>query len=193
MSTIISASFRQAEDTRQAVDDLERHGIAGDKTHVFHMDGQNPPRLGEAEHTQAVRIEALDGGALEGLAKGGMLGVAVGLVAAPLIGPAAILAGAGIGAYGGSLLGAMHRMSDDLADPEKETGSDLDQAFMSGDRLAVRVDSEEEQRLVIDILREHHADAIARGQGEVGDGHWEGFDPSKATLLPDGDQRPGLH
>lgn len=48
--------------------------------------------------------------AVKGIAVGGTLGFIVGLGALPVLGPAAPLAGAGVGAYGGSLLGALKGM-----------------------------------------------------------------------------------
>lgn len=67
--------------------------------------------------------------AVKGIAVGGALGFIVGLGALPVLGPAAPFAGAGVGAYGGSLLGALKGMKG----PEESAARHDDENARSGD------------------------------------------------------------
>lgn len=179
MPTIISGTFTQLERAEQALHELQQRGIAVEDTRHYHF--EIPPQLGDAKHDEAVSQEGLQDGTMAGAAKGSLLGVAVGIAAAPFIGPAALLAGAGIGAYGGSLLGTMHRMEDDVNDPQKTTGEDLDEQMMTRqDVVAVNTATPDEQQMVIDVLRQHLAEVVARTDNP--DDQWRNFHP--ATAIP---------
>lgn len=183
MNSIISGSFNDMQQARQAMHLLQQSGISPDEIRLLQV--QIPPQLGEADHTAAVAEEGLQGGAFEGAAKGGVLGLAGGIAAAAIVGPAALLAGAAIGAYSGSLVGTMHRMEDDMADPAKTTGEDLDQQMMRREQvLAVHAVTAETEQQVVTVLGECGADHIARSDSDDDDDDpWRSFHPATAKPL----------
>lgn len=191
MNSIISGSFNDMQQAQQALDLLQQRGIGADEIRLLQV--QIPPQLGEPAHSAAVAHEGLQGGAVEGAAKGGMLGLAGGIAAAAIVGPAALLAGAAIGAYSGSLVGTMHRMEDDMDDPDKTVGEALDQQMMRREQvLAVHAVTADAERQVIAVLGECGADHIARSDStDDDDDPWRSFHPATARPLDETAARPG--
>lgn len=126
MSTcIVSGRFDAADITDYAVRQLLDSGIAAGQLRQVHI--QQAPELGEPRHAQAVAEEDLQRGTFKGAAAGGVLGLAAGAAALPVIGPAALLAGPAIGAYGGALAGTLQRMEQQLDNEQQPVGEQLDQ------------------------------------------------------------------
>lgn len=170
MSTLITATFHDAELAAAAAHGLQQAGIPPDDIRIYHQEA--PPRLGDAEHTAAVRAEGVHAGTLQGAMRGAAIGLAAGAAAAAIAGPAAlVVAGAAIGGYGGSLLGTMQGMDDARARPDQPVGDDLDAAHPHTEAiLAVRLDSASATELAESWLRQHEAVAVERRDGPWPDG-----------------------
>jgi hypothetical protein len=99
----------------------------------------------------------------------------------PILGPAAAVAGAGIGAYTGSLYGALGNVGE-------ATGPDADATPKKAERIeppprksgmlvAVCARASEQQASAIRILRAHGAADIERAEGTITGGQWPDFNP----------------
>lgn len=189
MNSIISGSFNDRQQAQQALQLLEQRGIGSEEMRLLQV--QLPPQLGEPAHDAAVAQEDLHSGALDGAAKGSMLGLAGGIAAAAIAGPAAVLAGAALGAYSGSLLGTMHRMEDDIADPEKTTGGDLEQQLTRHEQvLAVHTVSPHTEQQAIAVLSACGARHLARSDStDDDDDPWRHFHPATAKPLGEASAR----
>jgi phage tail tape-measure protein len=103
-------------------------------------------------------------------------GLAAGAIGA-LGGPVVAMAAAGVGAYSGSLVGAMaglENQDDKPHPPEHRPG---------GIMLSVRIAEPANEERVIATLRAEGAADIERAQGEWRDGDWADFDPVAAPRL----------
>ena len=141
---------------------------------IFH---NNPP--GQHDAYAVGGDEDEDPGA-EGAAKSAAGGaVAAGLTAGAigaLGGPVVALAAAAVGAYSGSLVGAMKGLGEDdkPGAPERRPG---------GIMLSVRIAQPLNEKRVIDTLRAEGAADIEQAEGEWRDGDWVDFDPVAAPRL----------
>jgi hypothetical protein len=145
---------------------------------IFH---NNPP--GQHDAFAVGGDEDEDPGA-EGAGKSaGSTAVAAGVTAGAigaLGGPVVALAAAAIGAYSGSLVGAMHGLGNDDAKPrapERRPG---------GVMLSVRIANPVNEKRVIATLRAEGAADIEQAQGEWRYGDWADFDPVAAPRLVEG-------
>ena len=112
MARIIAGRFEQKPEADRAIDTLRRRGFGADQVNAFFL---NPPgqhakfSVGGDENVSPGATEA-SGGAAKGALVGGAAGLVLGLAAAPLTGVAAPIAAVGVGAYAGSLVGALKEM-----------------------------------------------------------------------------------
>ena len=106
-------------------------------------------------------------------------GLAAGAVGA-LAGPVVALAAAGIGAYSGSLLGAVDGLGnqDGMSHPQERRPG--------GVMLSVRIIGAVDERRVIATLYANGAADIEQAQGEWRDGDWTDFNPVAAPNLVKG-------
>lgn len=102
------------------------------------------------------------------VATGASAAVAAGAVGM-LGGPVVALAAAGVAAYTGSLVGAMHGMKD----KEQENAPHRE----SGVMLAVRLANPQNETRVISTLTDEGAQDIEHAQGEWKGGDWTDFNP----------------
>jgi type IV secretory pathway TrbL component len=105
-------------------------------------------------------------------------GLAAGAVGA-LGGPAVAIAAAAVGAYSGSLVGAM----SGLGGHEGEPG--VAGRRHGGVMVSVRIAAPAGEQRVIDTLRREGAADIERAEGEWREGDWTDFDPVAAPDLVD--------
>jgi hypothetical protein len=173
MERIIAGRFHTKEeaDTVRAV--MEGFVEPGDVC-VFH---NNPPGQHDALAMGGDESEDPEAKGADGSAAGGALaaGLAAGAVGA-LGGPVIALAAAGVGAYSGSLLGAVNGLGDN--------GNAETQARRpAGVMLSVRIASPAQERLVIHALRKGLASDIEQAAGTWADGDWTDFDPVAAPRL----------
>lgn len=175
MKKLIVGRFTQqshAETTAQA---LERDGFSLSEMSQFFINPQGQHNLnvlgGDVDKsvaTQDASSTAL-GGAVSGIGAGALLGVAT----IPVLGPAGPLLGAAVGAYTGSLVGALGGM--DNADPQ-----DPAQPQHAGVVLAVAVATDDEESAAIDIMRTHAVE-LQHATGELHNGDWVDFNPLTPT------------
>ena len=105
------------------------------------------------------------------------------------MGPVAVLVAGGIGAYTGSLIGAMKKTDKDSEVDEmaEETPLKEDQLTErhAGMHVAVKVTGDNRKEAIM-VLRRHGADELEEAQGELKSGEWVDFDPREAVkLLPE--------
>lgn len=154
----------------------------------------------EAESTSASEPEPdqAGAGAVSGGVMGGAIGVVVGIASLPLIGPGAApllapgaaLAATAIGAYVGSLYGALEGLQDHNDDPKPALAPDARErrrlARKPGMLVAVLANESAEQDIAIRILRHHGATDIERLEGVISAGAWTDFNPRlRLSLLAD--------
>jgi uncharacterized protein YcfJ len=184
MTTLISGTFQTPEQARHALSDLRDAGFADADTASFAVDAARAPTAaatdyaGEAGQGQPAAEDPAVSGAVSGAVIGSVVGTTVGLVTLPLLGPASPLAAAGIGAYVGSLYGALGQLGEGSADaaptmPEAaRTGSGADAGAI---QVEVEVPDAVEQDTAIRILRAHGATGVDRTQGRLQSGHCAGL------------------
>jgi hypothetical protein len=174
MERIVAGRF----ETKDAADSAAAL-IAGyvDKSDIciFH---NNPP--GQHGTSSPGSDEEIDLGAREGEAPAASTALAAGIAAGAIGavgGPVIALAAAGVAAYTGSLVGALHGLGGGNA------ASDAPTRRPAGVILAVRVgESGAEQRVISDLQHQGAAD-IEKANGEWRDGDWTDFNPGAAPQL----------
>ena len=112
-------------------------------------------------------------------------GLAAGAIGA-LGGPVVAIGAAAVGAYTGSLMGAMSGLGDHEDAPGKE------ERRPGGIILSVRIAYPSNEDRVIDVLRKEGAAGIERARGEWRDGDWADFDPVAAPQLVGYARMPSL-
>ena len=180
MASIIAGNFENNARATEAVEELLHSGLAPDQVCVFFLNppGQHAtyPVGGDREESPGARES--DTGAVKGAAVGGAVGLGAGVVAAAgtaALGPIAALAALGVGAYTGSLVGALSKSGKG---PEREAGNrPKPEPRRAGMLVAAHIaDSVPEARL-IDVLKKYGARDIERAEGMWRDGRWQDFDP----------------
>lgn len=188
MSLIVAARFDTFESAEKAAAVLMNDGIAPSDLHTFYV---NPPGahgrypLG-GDQAADPDSEGAPYSAVGGAAAVGLVGALVGGVIAftfsdsllPLVG------GAGVGAYIGSLAGAVYSLG------RKRPSRTRQQVFQakvhegrpSGVVLAVHTSQEHEKRIA-EILRTAGGVEVERAQGRWANGRWEDFDPLISPTL----------
>lgn len=180
---IINGNFQKQADAERTVKQLADAGFASDQIATI--------AIGLAEddglHQSVDNDEApAAGGAATGAAAGGAIGAAVGVAAAPILGPAAAAAALGVGAYTGSLYGALNTLgSDDTPDAEEaDTHPPTVAAPRSpGTWVATAATDRAAQSRAIDILIANGATEIECSEGHIINGGWTDFDPT-APIQP---------
>jgi hypothetical protein len=179
MAKLVVGRFENINGVERALAVLPRAGFAREEFGTFYVapPGQHQlyPIGGDAHSDQGARDAGA--GAAAGVAMGGATGLAVGALAAavlPFIPIAGVLATAGIGAYAGSLMGALSKTRD--AD-ESEATPEHPVEQPGGPRVAVRVDRPGTESLAIEVLERVGAKEIAHGEGEWHARLWQDYDP----------------
>lgn len=187
MATIIAGNFEDNTHATDAVQALVGAGVAPDQVCVFFLNppGQHDQYPVGGDRNESPGARQSDTGALKGAALGGTAGLAAGAVAAATtaaVGPIAVLAGLGVGAYTGSLAGALSKTG---RGPEKEAGEPASPPpRRAGMVVAVNTSSAKApERLAIDILQQHGARDIEQAEGAWVRGRWEDFDPLSPPRL----------
>jgi hypothetical protein len=182
MTTIITGNFQQQDEAQRALSDLTGAGFAADHTTTFFV---NPPGQHDlfpigGDEDESPGTEHAAAGSVSGAAVGGAIGVAVGLATLPVLGLGAAVAGAGVGAYAGSLYGALGH-TDDENNPETQAARERLRRSRpprkSGMLVAVSAPASAQQDTAIRILRAHGATDIERPEGTIVAGDWTDFNP----------------
>lgn len=179
MAKLIVGRFDDVEQVQRAVGALAAAGFAREEYGTFYSSppGQHQlyPIGGDAHSDEGARDAGT--GAASGAAIGGAAGLALGGIAAaaiPIAGAAALLAGLGIGAYTGSLMGALSGTR--APDPDAaSTEHPVEQP--GGLRVAVNVDRPGTEATALEVLTGAGAQEISRAAGEWRDREWKDYDP----------------
>ena len=178
MSTIIAGHFQLQSAAEEAVAALGAAGFDRENLATFYVSpaGQHDLTPVGGDEDASAGMEAASSGAVSGAAIGGAIGTAMGLVAIQELGPSAAFVAGGVGAYVGSLLGAVGNMHD-------KPGTSADAARttnlrrQSGMQVAALAPGEAEQASAVSILRSHGATDIEKPEGRIVAGDWLDFDP----------------
>lgn len=175
---IISGRFQEQTQAEHAVAALKRAGFAPSQIASFYVGaaGQHDLHPFGGDEEQSPGTEHAPRGAAQGAALGAVAGVISGGAALPVLGPVAIAAGITIGAWAGSLYGALSA-TDETATPNAGVSTKQQLTRKSGMLVAVAVDSVDHEREIVDVLRGQAAFEIARGRGWIERGQWNDFDP----------------
>src|SRR5574338_731469 len=177
---IVAGNFESNARATEAVEDLVHSGVAPDQVCVSFL---NPPGQHAAYPVGGDRNESpgsrqSDTGALKGAAVGGAVGLGVGAAAAAgtaVLGPIAALAALGVGAYTGSLAGALSKSGKSA---ERDAGQTTKpEPRRAGMVVAIRISEQAPEARVMDVLQRYGARDIEHAQGLWRNGKWEDFDP----------------
>lgn len=184
MALILAARFDTFEQAEQAAGSLMNHGVTSDDLHTFFVNPagwhDNYPLGGDRAadpNSKGAPLTAVAGAAALGLV-GALVGGVVGWVftssALPIVG------GIAVGAYVGSLAGAMYS----LGKPRPKQGFEAEQRKSNAGRpagvlLAVHTTPEREAEVAA-LLRNAGGKEVERAQGRWNEGRWEDFDPLRS-------------
>lgn len=188
MSLIVAARFETFDAAERAASALMNEGVLHDDLHTFYV---NPPGA-HARHPLGGDMaadpdsEGAPYSAVGGAAAVGLVGALVGGVIAftfsdsilPLVG------GAGVGAYIGSLAGAVYSLGRKRPSRTRQQifQAKVHEGRPSGVVLAVHTSQEHEKRIA-EILRAAGGIEVERAQGRWVNGRWEDFDPLVSPTL----------
>jgi hypothetical protein len=184
MDRIIAGRFPTIDDADSAASLIAEYADRADIC-IFH---NNPPGQHDAYYVGG--DEDVDPGAEGAAPSAGSTAVAAGLAAGAigaLGGPAVALAAAAVGAYSGSLMGAMAGLGPDAVKPMAGPGADAKpiapERRASGVMLSVRIAQPAYEQRVIATLRTEGAADIEWADGEWRDRDWVDFDPLAVPRL----------
>ena len=186
MSTIINGNFQDLNAAKRAVSDLLATGFTPEQTSCFSVDIPGHDTDTQTSEGTVVALDAVAAaapeaadGALSGAAGGGAIGVAVALATLPVLGPMVAVAALGVGAYGGSLYGALGSM--EAADIKSAEASVMAMQKarhrQSGTLVAVIADDEVKQDTAKRILHSHGGHDLELREGTLSNGAWIDFNP----------------
>ena len=176
MSTIVAGRFDQVVHANAALEELKRGGFSDAEVELFYVapPGQHGryPLGGDAHSDAGARFGHW--GALLGALIGAGIGLAVGTMLSLEHGFVAVLLLLCLGAYVGSLIGAMNRMRGERAE---DTDAEHPAEAPAGTMVAVNVDRPQTRERAVDALRRHGAREVGAARGEWSNGSWQDFDP----------------
>jgi hypothetical protein len=185
MSLIVAARFTTFDEAERAAQALFDNGFKEADVSVFFV---NPPGMHDAYKVGGDRYSDSSatrshGSVALGAAIGAAIGIAIGtvLVGVLELRPFVAAIAGGIGAYGGSLVGALNGMH-----PKPQTrnsGAQMD-SRPSGVLLAVHVEAGTET-FASNLLKGRGGKDVERAEGRWRDGKWADFDPVEPPVLSD--------
>ena len=180
MTRLITGRFDDAEEMKRALEGLKDAGFERSEYGTFYVAPPGQHQIQEEVGGDASRDAGTEDsakGAAKGAALGGAAGLAIGAATAvvvPIAGAAIALAGTGVGAYIGSLMGAMTQTRDpELSESTREHPVEP----QGGVRIAVNIERPGTKAQALDILRRAGAEELAEAEGEWRDRQWKDFDP----------------
>ncbi|HEY9278586.1 MAG TPA: hypothetical protein VIP51_00815 [Eoetvoesiella sp.] len=184
MSLIVAARFGTFEQAENAAQILMDKGFSPDSLQLFFVNpagAHDRYPVGGDYFADPASIGA-QYGAVGGAAAVGVLGAFVGAVITFTLTDSLlpIIGGAGVGAYIGSLAGALYILG--RVRPRALNQPELAKERSSGVVLAVHVELETE-RQAASVLRDAGGIEVERAQGRWVNGRWEDFDPLIAPEL----------
>lgn len=185
MSLIVAARFTAFADAEKAAQALFGNGFQEADVSIFFV---NPPGMHHAlpaggdryadDSAKASHLSLITGAGI-----GAVVGIAIGsgLVVMMSLQPTIAAITGGIGAYLGSLMGALKGMR---ASPQRRSqGAPMD-TRPSGVLLAVHVEAGTES-FASRLLKEHGGKDVERANGRWHNGKWVDFDPVNPPVLSD--------
>jgi hypothetical protein len=191
MSLIVAGRFTTFNDAEAAIGRLRENGFVDEDVSLFYVNpgGQHARYPIGGDRYADPQAKPASFGAGAGVAIGAFAGVAIAIALSMLLFHTILVLAiaAGVGAYIGSLAGAMwqtrgggHRDAPDAAHDPDGTPKTRE----SGVLLAVHV-SPETQHQAEQVLRDAGGMEVERASGRWQDGRWADFDPTR-TLEPVG-------
>ena len=182
MAKLVTGRFDDIEQVKRALTAIADAGFERSRYGVFYVTppGQHDRYPIGGDAYRSAGTEDSGRGAVAGAALGGGAGLAMGAIAAvafPVAGLAALLAGTGVGAYIGSLMGGMSQAEH--PQPGEATQEHPAEA-PGGVRMAINVDDGGEDRAV-EVLESVGAKDITHAQGDWHERDWTNFDPTKPS------------
>lgn len=182
MATIIAGELTTMEESERAAARLRDAGFDESAVSIFMLNapGQHALHPVGGDEDADRGAEQAGTGAVSGAVVGAAVGLGAGAVAmaAADLGPAMAATATAVGAYTGSLIGAMNKTGDEPEVPATEVRH-------AGAMVAVNVEDEAGALRAADILREEGARQIERAEGTWQDGRWADFDPRATPNLID--------
>jgi len=178
MTTIVAGHFQLQSSAENAMAAL---GAAGfDQAHLasFYVSpaGQHDLTPVGGDEVASAGMESAATGAVSGATLGGAIGTAMGLATMDEFGASAAFVAGGVGAYVGSLLGAVGNMHDKRGS-QADGARAADLRRRSGMQVAALAPGLAEQESAVSILRSHGATDIEKPEGSIVAGDWLDFDP----------------
>lgn len=182
MSTLIVGRYDQQAEAEHAAQRLRDAGFPPGEMSLFYVTPQGQHGLFPVggDEDESPGTEDAKPGAARGAVGGLGAGALVGAATIPVLGPAGPVFGAAVGAYTGSLVGALSNMEEDPR--EGDTPTDGLEPRRAGVMLAVVVVTSSERTRAIDILKAHAAE-VEEAEGTLRNGEWLDFDP-RAPVRP---------
>lgn len=192
MNTIIAGRFELQDQGEEVVRALQDVGFKPGAISLFYVnpDGQHDlyPIGGDDDDSPGARDA--DKGAATGGGLGAAAGLAAGAALATVAGPAGIAAAVGVGAYTGSLAGAVGSTNDESeVDEAIDDGENVRKVTErhAGIHVAVCVDDmhapADAKALAVRTLQGHAAMDIEQADGLIEAGSWKDFDPREVVRL----------
>lgn len=186
MTLIVAARFTTFDAANSAAQRLIQTGVHEEALHVFYV---NPPGAHDTypaggdqaldPHTKGAPRKALGAAALLGAVGAVLGGVLISVFADSII---PIVAGAGVGAYIGSLAGAMRGMDPRRGSVQQAHSRPREnEGRPAGVMLAVNVAGERAEEIAA-LLVAAGGRQVERAQGRWRGGKWEDFDPLKPPV-----------
>jgi predicted lipid-binding transport protein (Tim44 family) len=176
MSKIVAGRFDRVVDANAAIETLKQGGFSDAEVELFYVTppGQHArhPLGGDSHSDSGARFGGW--GALLGAGIGALAGLALGTFLSLQHGFISVLLLIGLGAYVGSLIGAMARMRAGRA---RDATIEHPAEPAGGTMVAVNVDRPQTRERAVDTLRQHGARDLGAAQGEWANGSWKDFDP----------------
>lgn len=186
MATIIAGGFDVYSKTQAALERLREAGVAEGNLCEFRVNpgGEHDQTPIGGDRMESPGAKHVDRGAVKGAAIGAAIGTAAGVAATPFLGPAGIVAGAGVGGYTGSLVGGMGETNQEVQ-PEHEDVRPAE-ALVAVNVSAGSVD----EATIVRIFEECGAQQVEKAEGTWEDGEWADFNPvSRPNLIGGTDYR----
>lgn len=194
MDRLMIGLFHEQAQAEVATTGLLHAGFPRESMSVFYVSPQGHHAIhpiGGDENESAGTHDAR-AGAAAGALTGGGAGAILGALTLPVLGPAGPMLGAAVGAYGGSLVGALNRMEEpEVADGDPAApgaASVSPEPRKAGILVAVAVKTATQEEDALDILRAH-AEEVEEATGVLRDGDWVDFDPLRPKKLIFDDER----
>jgi hypothetical protein len=177
MSKIIAARFKDLSGVQAVLNALPGEGFQRTEFQSFYVnpEGQHSlhPIGGDAHSDEGARHA--DEGAIRGALIGGGVGLLAGIVAYFVLDNfVALLAGIALGAYVGSLLGALSKLR---TGSQRKATIEHPVERKPGQMVAIQVDRPGTESRAIETLKRYGAHDIERTEGEWRSGDWKDFDP----------------